>query len=294
MNAVSARILARLFEARTGQQLNAGRRWRVETALQPLMRKRGISSLDQLVTALVAQREPCLSDQVVNALLNNETFFFRDRASFDLLLNGVLPRMQRARAKQKRLAIWCAGCSTGQEAYSIAMSLAEEERRWQGWTVDILATDVSGWAIDRAREGRFSQFEVQRGLGVLQMMKWFEEEGGQQWRISRQLRDAVRFQVHSLTDAVPEGGPFDIILCRNVLLYFAAPAQSAVFARLAEASAADATLMLGAGETILGHTDAFRPDHAYRGLYTRVPTASAPSPVSAAGSTFRDLTRVPF
>lgn len=294
MNELSVRMLARLLEARTGQQLNMNRSWRIETALQPLLRRRGISSVDQLITTLVARREPCLSDQVVDALLNNETFFFRDRTSFDLLLKGVLPRLQRARAKDKKLSIWCAGCSTGQEAYSIAMAVTEEERSWRGWKIDILATDVSGWAIDRAREGRFSQFEVQRGLGILQTMRWFQEEGGQQWRISRQLRDAVRFKVHNLADAAPQGGPFDAILCRNVLLYFAPPTRSAVFARLAEASAPDATLMLGAGETILGNTNAFQPDPEHRGLYLRVHDASARKPASADGCSFRDLTRDPF
>ncbi len=281
MNDVSSRILAGLLEARTGQQLTMNRRWRIETALQSLMRERGIGSLDQLITTLIAEREPGLSDRVVEALLNNETFFFRDRSSFDLLLKGVLPRLQRAREKEKKLSIWCAGCSTGQEAYSLAMSFAEDRLRWQGWKIDILATDVSRSAIEQAREGLYSQFEVQRGLAVLQMMRWFEEEGGQQWRISRQLRDAVRFQVHSLTERLPRGHPFDLILCRNVLLYFAPAAQKAVFTKLAEASAADAALMLGAGETIIGQTHAFAADLENRGLYVRAGASSVPRARSA-------------
>ena len=265
---VSSRILAGLLEARTGQQLTMNRRWRIETALGSLMRERGITTLDQLITTLVAAREPNLSDSVVDALLNNETFFFRDRSSFETLLKGALPRFHKARAKERKLSIWCAGCSTGQEAYSLAMTFAEERLRWQDWTIEILATDVSRSAIAQAREGLYSQFEVQRGLPVMQMMRWFEEQPGQQWRIARDLRSAVRSQVHNLTEAPPVGR-FDIILCRNVLLYFPAETQRAVFSRLAAASAPDGTLLLGAGETVIGHTNEFAPDPENRGLYLR-------------------------
>jgi chemotaxis protein methyltransferase CheR len=275
---VSSRILAGLLESRTGQQLTMSRRWRIETALGGLMRDRGISSLDQLITVLVTGREPLLAGEVVDALLNNETFFFRDRAAFDLVLKGVLPRLQRAREAEKKISIWCAGCSTGQEAYSLAMSFLDERMRWQGWKIDILATDVSRTAVERAREGVYSQFEVQRGLSVLQMMRWFTDEEGQQWRISKQLREMVRFDVHNLTEAPPRGR-FDLILCRNVLLYFSDPVRSTVFQRLAAASARDGYLMLGAGETVIGHGSDFVIDPDNRGLYIRNSTPQ-PAPLS--------------
>ena len=275
---VSSRILAGLLESRTGQQLAMSRRWRIETALGGLMRERGIDSLDQLITVLVTGREPWLAGEVVDALLNNETFFFRDRAAFDLVLKGVLPRLQRARESEKRISIWCAGCSTGQEAYSLAMSFLDERVRWQGWKIDILATDVSRTAIERARQGVYSQFEVQRGLSVLQMMRWFTDEEGQQWRISKQVRDMVRFDVHNLTEAPPRGR-FHLILCRNVLLYFSDPMRTAVFQRLAEASAADGYLMLGAGETVIGHGSDFVVDPDNRGLYIRN-SIRQPAPLS--------------
>jgi chemotaxis protein methyltransferase CheR len=149
------------------------------------------------------------------------------------------------------------------------MSFAEDKVRWQGWKIDILGTDVSRSAVERAREGLYSQFEVQRGLSVIQMMRWFEEEGQQQWRIASQLRDGVRFQVHSLREPVPHPGQFDIILCRNVLLYFAPETRKSVFATLAAAAAPDACLMLGAAETVIGHTEEFVPDPECRGLYLR-------------------------
>ncbi|MGE5722887.1 MAG: CheR family methyltransferase [Sphingomonadales bacterium] len=269
----SSRILAALLEARTGQQLTMSRRWRIETALKSLMRDRGIATLDQLIATLVTGREPALVDEVVEALLNNETYFFRDRATFDLLINGALRRLEKARAKERKLAIWCAGCATGQEVYSLAMSFAEDRARWQDWKIDILGTDVSRSAIEKAREGLYSQFEVQRGLSVLQMMRWFKEEPGTQWRISSAIRDSVRFQVHSLCEAAPHPGRFDAILCRNVLLYFAADTRRAGFAKLAASAAPDGCLMLGAAETVIGHTDEFIPDVEHRGLYMRAPAA---------------------
>lgn len=269
MNDVSSRILASLLETRTGQQLTMSRRWRIETALKALMRERDLATLDQLVAALVGGREPSLSDQVVEALLNNETYFFRDRTPFDALLNGPLKRLEQARAKEKRISIWCAGCSMGQEAYSLAMSFADEAERWKGWTIDIVGTDVSRAAVERARQGLYSQFEVQRGLPVKQMIRWFEEEEGSQWRISPDLRRAVRFHVRNLAEGPPAPGKFDILLCRNLLLYFSPATRRVMFERLAEGSRPDSVLMLGAGETVIGQTEAFVSDPEHRGLYIR-------------------------
>jgi chemotaxis protein methyltransferase CheR len=269
MNDASARILASLLESRTGQQLTMSRRWRIETALKSLIRERGHTSLDQLVAELVRGSAERLGDEIVELLLNNETYFFRDRLPFDTLLGSALKRLEQARSRERRLSIWCAGCSTGQEVYSLAMSFAEQQARWAGWTIDILGTDVSRCVVERARKGVYSQFEVQRGLPVLQMMRWFEEQDGAHWQVSPKLRQAVRFQVHNLADAPPAPGRFDIILCRNVLLYFAAPIRRSVFARLAEASRPDTMLMLGAGETVIGQTDEFMSDPEHRGLYVK-------------------------
>ncbi|HEX2764681.1 MAG TPA: CheR family methyltransferase, partial [Allosphingosinicella sp.] len=163
----SLRILAGFLEARTGQQLTMNRRWRVETALRPIMRAHDIASLDQLVGALIARRDERLADEVIEALLNNETFFYRDRQAFELLLGPALRRIEQARTLRRHLSIWSAGCSTGQEVWSLAMHFAEQKHGWKGWTIDIVGTDVSASAIDQAREGLYSSFEVQRGLSVM-------------------------------------------------------------------------------------------------------------------------------
>jgi chemotaxis protein methyltransferase CheR len=261
------RILASLLEARTGQHLAMNRRWRIDTALAAILRERGFASVDQLVSRLVSGADPALSERVIEALLNNETYFFRDKLPFDLLLGGPVRRLAEARAATKRLSIWCAGCSTGQEAYSIAMSFADDAARWRGWTIDIAATDLSRSAIERARSGTYTQFEVQRGLPIMQMIRWFEDLGGGDWRIAQTLRDKVRFEVRNMIEPSPPPGRFDIILCRNVLLYFSTDMRRLAFSRLAEAMAPDGTLMLGAAETVIGQTEQFVSDPEFRGLY---------------------------
>jgi chemotaxis protein methyltransferase CheR len=262
----SSRILAGLLEARTGQQLTLSRRWRIETALSGLMRERGIGTLDELITILVMGKEPSLSQMVVEGLLNNETYFFRDRSPFDLLQRYALPELAKRRAKSKRIRIWSAGCSTGQEVYSLAMMFVEDPETWRGWTIDILGTDVSTACVDRARLGTYSQFEVQRGLGINQMIKWFEETPDG-WRAAEALRKPVRFQVHNLLEPPPHPGGFDVVLCRNVLLYLSADKKALSFERLSSAMAEDGWLMLGAGETVIGQTSRLGADINARGLY---------------------------
>ena len=274
------RILAGLLEARTGQQLGQGRRWRIEMALRPLMQTRGLSRLDELATQLVRGQDPGLADTIVDALLNNETSFFRDAAAFTLLDGRAFERLHGARAATRRLRIWCAGCSTGQEAYSLAMMIADAPRRWAGWRIDITATDLSATALERARAGLYSQFEIQRGLPVRTMLRHFQKER-ETWRIDGALRRMIRFERHNLLDA-PPAGPFDVILCRNVLLYFSSDLRRLVFGRLASAIAADGALILGAGETVIGNSDAFVSDYEARGLYRPRLDAGEPGGVQRA------------
>ena len=285
----STRILAGLLEARTGQQLTMSRRWRIETALSALLRERGIATLDELITILVMGREPGLSQQVVEALLNNETYFFRDRTPFDTLARYALPELASRRQKNRRIRIWSAGCSTGQEVYSLAMLFTDEPEKWLGWTIDILGTDVSTACVDRARSGIYTQFEVQRGLGINQMIKWFEETG-EGWRAVEPLRKPIRFQVHNLLEPAPHPGGFDIVLCRNVLLYLNPDKKTLAFERLAGALAEDGWLMLGAGETVIGNSNKFGADINARGLYrlvgdgSRVEKRNGPDRRAAAGA----------
>lgn len=261
----SSRILAGLLEGRTGQQLTLSRRWRIETALSSVLRARRIATLDELITSLVMGKDPSLADEVVEALLNNETYFFRDRSPFDTIREDLLPALMEKRAARRRLRIWSAGCSSGQEPYSIAMLFADEPEKWAGWNIEILASDISGAVIRKARKGRYSQFEVQRGLGIQQTIRWFEEdEDG--WTVSDKLRQMVQFETRNLLDDPPHG-PFDLVLCRNVLLYLNQERRRTAFDRIGSVIADDGALVLGAGETVIGQTERFVADRQYRGLY---------------------------
>ena len=258
----SHQIIAELLAARTGQHLTESRRWRVNSALGGIFREHGISNVDQLVCLLAAPprgpERPDLSQEVVEALLNNETYFYRDKPTFDQLPAEILPELARRRQSSKRLSIWSAGCSTGQEVYSLGMLFADQAEQWRGWTIDILGTDVSHRAINAARSGLYSQFEVQRGLGVTQMLRHFDETPSG-WHIREDARRIVRFRQHNILGPHPGRVPFDLVLCRNVLLYFDRDTRSEAFARLASAVLPDGFLMLGAGETVIGQTDRFIP-----------------------------------
>ena len=265
----SHQIIAELLSARTGQHLTESRRWRIGTSLAGIFRERGISNIDQLVCLLATPGYNKLADDVVEALLNNETYFFRDKPTFDQLPQAIFPLLAERRASRKRLQIWCAGCSTGQEAQSLAIQFADNSRQWEGWSIDILGTDISSKAIAAAQSGHYSQFEVQRGLSVSQMLTHFDETVSG-WQIRSGTRSIVRFQQHNVLEAPPSSQKFDLVLCRNVLLYFDAPTRQRAFERLHGALAPDGFLMLGAGETVVGQTSAFSPKGGFASIYEPV------------------------
>jgi len=251
------------MERRTGQQISAQRSWRIESSLRPLMRERELPDLETLAAQLKRGNQD-LAISVIEALLNNETSFFRDAALFDLLDRRVLPAIASANAATRRLRIWSAGCSTGQEAYSLAMMIRAGGTRWAGWSIDILGTDVSPATVARARRGQYSQFEIQRGLPVRTMLRWFRQDG-EDWIVDPVIKRMVRFGTHNLMEVPP--GRFDIILCRNVLMYFQPQVRARVFERLATALEPAGVLMLGAGETVIGQTNRFASHPDWRGLY---------------------------
>jgi chemotaxis protein methyltransferase CheR len=261
------RVLAGLLEARTGQILAENRIWRIETALKPILRANGLETLEDLVSRLLGAGESALVDDVVNALLNNETSFFRDLQTFDMIYRDMLPQLAAIRP-EKTLRIWCAGCSTGQEAYSLAIQLRKDTARWHGWRIQILATDISTAAIARAQSGLFSQIDVQRGLAINDLLRWFEPTGDD-WKVNDDLRRMIDFRVDNLFAPKVPKGQYDLILCRNVLLYFSLDMRRKAFAQLAEYSRPGSHLVLGAGETVIGQTDAFGASRDLRGSYER-------------------------
>lgn len=275
MMSFAEQIIADLLREHTGQELTDARRWRIGSALAGLFRDRGLDNLEQLVVLLSEQRDDALAQETVEALLNNETYFFRDRAIFDRLGDEVLPQIAKRNEHSRRIAIWSAGCSTGQEALTLAMIFADQPMRWKGWSIDILATDVSAKAIGAARDARYSQFEIQRGLGVGQMLTHFEETAAG-WQPARAARDMITFRQHNILTPMAPPGRFDLVLCRNVLLYFCSDTRRRAFDRLAEAISTEGWLMLGAGETSVGLTDEFTPARNMPGLYRPYCASDAP------------------
>jgi chemotaxis protein methyltransferase CheR len=264
-SAAAMNLIASLLERRTGQQIAANRAWRIETALKPILRERGLATLDDLVTQLMGCRNGELGDVVVDALLNQETSFFRDAAVLDMVADAA--RELQAETPHRRLRIWSAGCSTGQEPLSLAMLLSERGAADPAMRMpEIVATDVSPSALIRARAGRFSQFEIQRGLSVRRMMGWFE--GGEaEWVANPDLVRKVHFRQQNLAGDPPPPGKFDIVLCRNVLLYFSGALRKRVFDTMAQAVLPGGFLVLGAGETVIGQTGHFAPSARFRGFY---------------------------
>ena len=264
----ATRILAGLLETRTGQQIAPSRYWRIQTALAPMLKSAGIPDLDSLVAVLNEADNEALVQQALEAMLNNESFFFRDTSLFAVLKGQALPMLHDKCGARRRLRIWSAGCSTGQEAYSIAMLLKDDADLWKDWTVEIVASDISRSILDRAREGRFSQFEIQRGLSVDHMLRYFDQQD-QDWVIDESVRSMVQFREDNLLRPRLDLGVFDLILCRNVLMYFAPETRHVAYSRLARSIAPHGLLMLGAAETVMGHTDMFEADTGLRGMYRR-------------------------
>ena len=275
VNSASYRIIADLLEARTGQQLTEARKWRIGTALIGVLRKYRLANTDQLAAMLAEPTSAILTREVVDALLNNETYFFRDRPVFDLLARKVLPALAEKRGTRRRLSIWSAGCSTGQEALSLAMLFRQNQEMWGDWRIDIFGTDVSATAVEKARNGRYTQFEIQRGLSMTEMLLNFDERDGT-WVPKPELSGMVRFEHHNLLGAARSRQKFDLVLCRNVLLYFDDARRATVLDRIADSLNPDGWLMLGSGETVFGRTERFTPTRDRSGLFNLTERGESP------------------
>jgi len=270
-------IVARVVKARSGLVLTPDKLYMLETRLGPLMRREGIASLDALAARMArGATEAGLIGAVTEALTTNETSFFRDGTPFEHL-RRALPALAAARPAGAAIRIWSAACSTGQEAYSVAMLASELAPSLGGRRLEIVGTDIAEEVLARAREGLFTQFEVQRGLPVQMLVKHFRQEGAAGWRIAAPLRAMVRFQTWNLLDELRGLGQFDVIFCRNVLLYFDAPTKGRVLAAVAGRLAPDGFVYLGGAETVLGLTDRLVPVPGQRGVH------ELPRPAALAG-----------
>lgn len=258
-------FLAKMLKERSGLTLTADKSYLIESRLTPLARKRNMKGIEEIVQAL-RRRDETLARDVTEAMTTNESFFFRDQRPFDILRDTVLPQMMLSRAKQKSVRIWSAACSSGQEAYSIAMLIKETGAKFQGWKFDIIGTDISREMLEKAKAGLYSQFEVQRGLPVQMLVKYFKKNGDT-WQIDSSLRAMAQFREWNLLLDLKGLGQFDVVFCRNVLIYFDQPTKARVLENIAKQMPDDGLLFLGGAETVLGVSDRFKPVPELRGLY---------------------------
>jgi chemotaxis protein methyltransferase CheR len=259
--------LCRILKHRSGISISAEKLYLADVRLAPVARKHNFDSVDTLAAKLFHTTDEKLLIDVTDAMTTNESFFFRDTVPFDNFRKVSLPHMIKARADAKRLRIWCAACSSGQEPYSLSMILEEHKDRMAGWNIEIVATDISRGMVERAKDGSFTEFEVKRGLPDGYLARYFEESGNQRWRVKDFLRPRISFKVFNLMEDPTPFGRFDIVFCRNVLIYFEPETKAKVLERIRSVMAEDGFLTLGAAETVVGITDAFQISTLGRGMY---------------------------
>jgi chemotaxis protein methyltransferase CheR len=275
--------LRKLLKDNSGLDLSADKQYLIESRLLPLSRKCGVAGISELVLKMKGGSAAIIT-QVVEAMTTNETFFFRDKVPFDHFRDAIMPEILKARAGRRSIRIWCAAGSTGQEPYSLAMCLKEMSAATAGWRIEILATDLSQEVLEKSKAGIYSQFEVQRGLPIQMLVKYFKQTG-ELWQVNPDIRAMVQHRQLNLLHDFSQLGVFDVIFCRNVLIYFDQDTKINIFNRLAKITESDGFLVLGAAETVVGLTDVYKPFPERRGLYRPNGARATPAKIPAAGAT---------
>lgn len=272
-------LLSRIVKERSGLSLTPEKVYLLESRLMPIARRLELKDLAALAGLVRKGADSALLDDIAEAMTTNESFFFRDTRPFDQFREVVLPGLLEGRKTRKALRIWCAACSTGQEPYTLAMILREEAAKIAGWRIDIVATDLSREVLNRARNGVYTQFEVQRGLPINYLVKYFAQTDNG-WRIDSSVRAMVQYKELNLLDPFTHLGMFDIVFCRNVLIYFDAATKADVLGRIAGQMPADGTLYLGGAESVIGITDSFKPITGQRGIYAVTSDGAGTAPMT--------------
>ena len=265
-------FLSQFLKKESGLIIKPEKIYLLESRLMPIARQHDLETIENLIGKLKFEKNADLAKQVIEAMTTNETSFFRDLTPFENLEKTILPYFLKARQTQKTLKIWSAACSSGQEPYSIVMTILEKFPQLADWKIDIVATDLSDDILDQARAGEYSQFEVQRGLPVTMLVKYFQQKDDK-WVLSDDIKKRVSFKKLNLLRFPYTLGQFDIVFCRNVLIYFDAELKKNILENIYETLPQDGVLMLGGAETVLGITDMFKGLKGYRGLYTRHDTS---------------------
>ena len=273
MTVTDFEFICQILRERSGLVLTNDKAYLLESRLLPVARKWKLATFDDLVRVIRSKMDEAVVRDVVEAMTTNESFFFRDTKPFDQFKALVLPALLKSRAASRTIRIWSAACSSGQEPYSLAMILSESAAQLNGWKIEIVGTDLSTEILNRAKEGMYSQFEVQRGLPITMLVKYFSQIGDR-WQINAKIRGMVQYKEFNLLTDPMALGRFDVVFCRNVLIYFDQPTKTRVLNSVSKLMPEDGFLFLGGAETVLGITDKFQMVPGQRGVYG-VASASA-------------------
>jgi chemotaxis protein methyltransferase CheR len=293
--------LRTLLKSASGLVLTDDKQYLIESRLLPVAKKLKYETIDAMVAELRRSEATSLKNQIVEAMTINESFFFRDKTPFDNFENIMLPKLLEAKKAQKHLRIWSAAASTGQEAYSLSMIMQEYAAELEGWRIEIIGTDLCSEALEKAKAGLYSQFEVQRGMPVKYLVKNFKQVGSM-WQVNSKIKSSVQYRQFNLLNSFNLLGRFDIIFCRNVLIYFDKETKSDIIERMGKQTNPNCYLVLGASETLVGLNDSFGTVTDARGLYQikdqagSKPASTLTKPISSAplaktGTTGRTFTR---
>lgn len=280
MNGPDFDSFCRLVRDQTGIILTPEKGYLVRSRLTPIARSEGLAGVPELLAHLRGAPAPLLVQRCIDSMATHESSFFRDGAPFEQLAKEVLPGLIAARQSQRSLRIWCAACSSGQEPYTVGIILQELGAQLSSWRLEVLATDMSEPILAKAKAGIYSDFEVRRGLSPERLKRWFTPQDAA-WQVAPAIRQMIQFRPHNLLKGTAGLGVFDVILCRNVLIYFDLDRKRQILDDMGRALAPDGALYLGSAETVLGVTTAFQPALASKGLYR---PATAPAPVLAAAA----------
>ncbi len=273
MNVQDFDLLAGILKHRSGLVLTKEKVYLLESRLMPVARKYGFKNLDEVAGSIRLRRDEALLDAITEAMTTNESLFFRDIKPFEILREKVLPQIMAGRSN-RHIRIWSAACSSGQEPYSMCMMLKEQRHKLDGWRIEIVATDLSREMLEKAKSGLYTQFEVQRGLPINMMVKYFKQTGDK-WQIDASIRSMVSFREFNLLENPLTLGKFDIVFCRNVLIYFDPATKSKVLEGMSRLLPHDGVLFLGGAETVLGVSNRFQPVPGQRGVYALAEAADA-------------------
>jgi|CXWL01.1.fsa_nt_gi chemotaxis protein methyltransferase CheR len=267
MQAQDFQYLAGILKQRSGLALSDDKAYLIESRLLPIARSRGLQDIPQLCNLLRNSPNEALLTEITEAMTTNESSFFRDIKPYDSLRKDVLPMLMARPSVQKTLRIWSAACSTGQEPYTISICLKEDAAKLAGWNFEIVASDLAKKVVDKAKDGIYSQFEAQRGLPIQILMKYFTSLPDTSWQLKDIIRSSVQFKLQNLLTDYGSLGKFDVVFCRNVLIYFDEQTKAQITEKMARSITKDGVLIIGATESLIDPKGLFAAIENFRGAY---------------------------